>query len=195
MDFNLESFFALGGVEYQVFRNNSVIAKETGIPNHEKATSNKYIGFRPLTDIKPGDCLINPVNEKLYVVDIQTDIHRGQPFQLKAYYQTEVEYSAPTTPQSTIFNINNANNSVIGNNNVLNINYTDCLQKLKKSIENSNEADKEELSKIVSLLELIVEDNIPVKKGLLSKFSDIIAKHSWLASQITTLLLSWLTSQ
>ncbi len=189
------NFLERHGVEVSVFRNNECIAKVTGLYNREKATSKKYIGFEPGTDIKIGDCIINDVGDKSYVIDVQTDYFGGEAYQLKAYYQTEAEHQIQDVSQSVIFNINNANGSVIGNNNVLNIDYNANLRELRKTISGSNPEDKEELDKIVSLLELIVEDNVPIKKGILSKFTDLLAKHSWLSTQVAAVLLNWLTSQ
>ncbi len=184
------------GVLYKVIRDNKEIAQEMGLPNHEKETAKKYIGFRPLTDIVPGDCLVSIVNEKVYVSDVQTAYYSGKPFQLKVYYQTEAEHNAAQPTGGTIFNIGTASGSVIGSNNVMNINYTDGLQGLKDAANTAaSEADKAELQKLVSLLELVVQDAVPVKKGLLSKFSDTIAKHSWLASQVTGILFNWLTTK
>ena len=192
---NIDSFLKKQGVQFRVVRNNVAIAEVIGLYNHEQATSKKYIEFKPDTDIQPNDCLINPAKEKSYVTDVQTSFFAGNPFSLKAFYESETEHNAGSANQSVIFNINNATGSVIGNHNILNVSYSNQLQELKKAVESADEPDKKELSEIVSLLELIVENRLPVKKGLLSNFSDIIAKHSWLASQLTALLISWLTSQ
>ena len=37
--------------------------------------------------------------------------------------------------------------------------------------------------------------DIPVQKGILSKFSDVMERNSWITGAIASTLLSWLTTQ
>ncbi len=192
---NLDDFLSHQGIQYKIIRNNTIIANEIkGLPNHETNTNKKYIGFKPTVDIQYGDCLIGPTGQRIYVVDTDVAYFGGEPFQLKAYYQTESEHLNPASNQNVIYNISNVSSSVIGTGNVATISYTENLQNLKKTIEDVGSPDKEELQQIISLLELVVEDKIPAKKGLLSKFRDILAKHSWLIPQLTKIMLDWMTS-
>ena len=56
-----------------------------------------------------------------------------------------------------------------------------------------NTPDREQVEKLISLVEMMVNGEVPAQKGLLSRFSETMEKHSWLTSSISSLLLSWLT--
>lgn len=72
------------------------------------------------------------------------------------------------------------------------MNIGNTIQKTREQINSSSSTDKEELLEIINLLEKVVNGQTPVKKGLLSKFSDAIQKNSWITSPITSILLNWL---
>ena len=165
-----------------------------GLPNHEQSTSKAYIGFFPKSDVIVGDWLINPSNERFYVKDTITDFFMGEANQLKAYYQTasEVNSSSSTT---NIFNIGTANGSVIGSQSNVILNYNEALQGIKEQVASTPSPDREELQQIVTLLEMVVNNQVPPQKGLLSKFSAVMERNSWITSAISSTLLGWLTSQ
>lgn len=191
---NLEYLLQEHGLSYSVERNDSLIHRSiTGLPNTEKNTGNKYIGFMPGTDIYQNDVLTNPAGEKFYVTDIQTQFIHQEPYQLKAYYQTKYEKSCDSHC-SPVFNIGTAYGSVIGTQQSVTINYKDSLQTTKKQIEESDSPDKEELQQIISLLEMIINNQLPPQKGLLSKFSAVLERNSWITSPIASALIGWLTS-
>lgn len=95
----------------------------------------------------------------------------------------------------TTFNIQNAYGSVIGSQSSVVMNYNAAIQNAKKEIEASNSPDKEDLDKIISLLEMIVNNQLSPQKGLFSKFSSVMERNSWITGTITSTLLGWLTSQ
>ncbi len=180
------------GICYKIIRKGDKLFEYKGIINTEEPTGRKYIGFEPCSDIKPLDILVNPANEKVYVVEIQTQYYLGNAFQIKAYYQTQYEHdNFEKQTGNTIFNITNPTNSIIGNNNIATINCDDLLSELKTKIDNIAE-DKAELQQIVSLLEIIIEEKLPPQKGLFAKFSATMEKHSWITSAISNILLNWL---
>lgn len=190
-----QTFITDRGIIFKVERNSIIVLEEKGLPNHEKATSKKYIGFMPRTDVKSGDWLINPANERLYVKDTITSYFLGEESELKAYYQTFAEYQSESNSSSNVFNIGTAYGSVIGSQSNVVLNYNDSIQNIKDQIESSNSEDKEELQQIVSLLEMIVNDKVTPQKGLLSKFSAVMERNAWITGSITSALLSWLTTQ
>lgn len=181
------------GIKYTIIRDDSVLSEQIGLPNTE-SSGKKYIAFMPNTDIKINDQLINPTGEKVYVINTQTQFFHQDPQQLMAYYQTEYEHNNSSVASGTVFNINTVSNSVIGNNNIATLNNQQLLSEIKAKAENCEE-DKEELHQIVSLLELIADGKVEPKKGILSKFSALMEKHSWLTSSICSFILSFLTSQ
>lgn len=184
------------GQPYDVERNSQIIFSLTGLSNHEKTTQKAYIGFPPGSTIQAGDWLINSVGERFYVKDTVTDYFMKNPNQLKAFYLTAAEFSMQETSSSAIvFNIGTATGSVIGTQSVVNMNYQNSIQQLHDQITKSDSPDKEQLEKIVSTLELIVNGDIPAQKGILSKFSRTMERNSWIAGAIASTLLSWLTAQ
>lgn len=189
---SLDTFFRTQGLSFSIIRNSETISSIIGMFNIETSTKRRYIAFKPNADIRLHDIILSPTNEKFFVVDIFTQFIGGTPYQLKAYYKTEAEQNT-TNSSNTVFNIGNVSNSVIGNNNIATFNYQQLLSDMKAKAETST--DKEELKQIISLLEMIVDDKIPAKKGLLSSFGNTLAKHSWLTGQIANVILSWLTSK
>lgn len=182
------------GIMYDIFRNGEQIHSLKGLPNHEKVSHVSYIGFLPDSDIKTGDILDNRFHEKFIVTDTQLGFFHGEPGQLKVYYQTESEAIRPEK-SSVTYNIGNAYGSVIGSQSVVNMNYNDSIQSAKQQISESSSPDKEDLTKLINLLEMVVNDRVPVHKGIFSKFSAVMERNSWITSSISSVLLNWLTSQ
>lgn len=190
----LENFLHTHGVKYTVFRdgNANLQQTETGLPNQESSTNRVYISFLPGADIKVGDLLVNPVGEKIYVSETSTDFHHGSPYQLKAFYQTELEKTKISQP---VFNIQNAYGSVIGTGNNAVINYDASIQQLKEQIAESDSPDKEDMEKIISLLEMVINNQVPPSKDLFSKFSSVMSRHSWLSNSVSAAIFGWLMSK
>lgn len=90
-----------------------------------------------------------------------------------------------------IFYVQSAYNSAIGNENIINNNYSDTpIEDLKKYIKNSIEKkDKETGQKIVETLE-----NDDIKPGLLAKFEKFFKKYprtiDFVASFVTSVVIS-----
>lgn len=149
----------------------------------------------PETDIQPGDVLESPVHEKFYVTDARTAFFAGKPHRIMAYYQTEAERNCTVQSQAPIFNIGSAYGSIIGTGNNAVVNYNASLQSLKDKVEKSASPDRESMEKIVSLLEMIVNNQVPPSKGLFSKFSDVMERNSWLSNSVAATVLGWLISK
>ncbi len=192
---SFEGFIKRSGQKYQIERNNNIVAEIDGLPNHEQASGKSYIGFMPSSDVKSGDWVINPFGERFYITDTITTVFLKSPHSLNAYYLSSVEYQKSMQQNNPVFNIQNAYGSVIGTQEHVSIHYNDSINQAKEQIETSNSSDKEELQNIITLLEMIVNNQVPVSKGLFSKFSEVMERNSWITSSITSTLLSWLTSQ
>lgn len=65
---------------------------------------------------------------------------------------------------------------------------------MRARIASEGGQDSDELNRIADLLEMIVNNQIPASKGLFSKFSSVMERHSWLSSAISSALISWLMS-
>lgn len=177
-------------IDFDIYRNSALINTVKGLKNTEKGTNRKFIGFFPDVDIQIGDIFINS-GIKYYVTEVDTQTFKGETFAKKAYYTTSISKSQPN---STVFNINNASNSIIGNQQsaILNNSHFN-IDDLKQLIEIYGENDKQQLYELTSLLKDSL-DKDDFHKSKLSKFSDLIAKHSWLPTAIAQIISAYLQS-
>lgn len=191
-----EQFITTQGIEFRIERNGELISTALGLPNHEKATHKPYIGMLKNVDANIGDWLINPTNDRFLIEDKVADFAFGEFQQYKMFYLTEAQVKKKSaTSASTIFNIGTATGSVIGTQSVVNMNYNDSIQNAKKQLESSASPDKEDLKQIINLLEMVVNNQVPVSKGLFSRFSAVMERNSWITGSISAALISWLTTQ
>lgn len=191
-----QQFIESRGISFQIERNGTTLTTALGLPNHEESTSKAYIGMLEGTDVETGDWLINPSNERFYIEDKISDFAFGVLQQYKLFYLTESQFKKSHNSESnTTFNIGTAYGSVIGTQSMVNMNYNSSIQNAREQITASPSHDKEELNQIVNLLELIVNNQVPVSKGLFSKFSEVMERNSWITGSVTSVLLGWLTTQ
>ena len=110
---------------------------------------------------------------------------------------TEVEKKSErkreTNTRALFINIGTAYGSVIGTANTATINYQTSFRELRDRAEAENAPDKEQVQKLIDLVEMIVNEQIPPQRGLLSKFSETMERHSWVTSAVASALVSWLT--
>lgn len=177
-------------VNFQIYRNENLISVSKGLRNTEKGTHKKFIGFYPDTDVQVGDILImENTNMKSFVVDIDIASYKGSPFQIKAYYQNTQPNSQPS---STVYNIGTATGSIIGNQQQAILNNSSFnIDDLKQLIELYGNNDKERLNQLTVLLEDSLRKD-DFKKGKLSQFSDLLAKHSWLPTAIAQIISAFI---
>lgn len=107
---NLSAFMRSGGEKFEISRegeSKSLLAE--GLRNTEKSTNRKYVGFYPDADIRPGDWIKGAVTgNEFHVIDVTKQIVHDEVLQVKAYYETRVEYEArmaadsARTPRYTI---------------------------------------------------------------------------------------------
>lgn len=179
-------------IEFQIYRNSVLIDTVKGLKNTEKGSNKKFIGFFPDVDIQIGDFLMVPnTSIKYSIIDVDTSTYMGEIYQLKAYYQTA---PAEAKQPSVTFNVNSSPNSIFGtqasaiiNNPSFNISDFDSL------IESNGGTDKKELYQLSSQLQGLLEKD-EFHKSKLSKFSDLIAKHSWLPLAIAQVISAYLQS-
>lgn len=111
----------------------------------------------------------------------------------KALHYEEYE-SAPQVPSQT--NIFNApvSNSAIGNTGNVTINngmsYNEVMQAIDSKTDISN-SDKAEAKEVIKYIENVTSIDAPLPKSFLSRFSDTLAKHSWLPSLVGNLLIRY----
>jgi len=190
-----ENFLRMHGIDMRIERDGEIISTIPGLPNRENATNRQYVGFRPGTDIKIDDVVITPANERLYITETQASYFQKRQEEIKAFYITEAEKRRKETEQrqSNVYNIGTAYGSVIGTANTATINYNPNFQELREKAEFENAPDKEQVQKLIDLVEMIVNGQVPPQKGLLSRFSETMERHSWITSAVASALVSWLT--
>lgn len=105
------------------------------------------------------------------------------------------EFDKPNMTASQMFNIHSVNNSAFGNNGDVTINNGSNLEEIRALISSKPIEDQEELNKLINTVEVITESGSTVSKGFLSKFSDVLAKHSDIAIAIGSNIIKWLTSK
>lgn len=182
------------GQTFQIERNGEIVETTKGLVNRENDTKRDYIGFMPGSNVKPGDWVINSVNERLFIEDTLTAFERTSPLELRAFTVTESKFNSKSEAPIS-FHVQNAYGSVIGTQTTVNMKYTNSIKDAREQLENSNSPDKEELSQIITLLEMIVNEQVTPHKGLFSKFSAIMERNSWITGSISSALLGWLTTQ
>lgn len=154
--------------------------------------SNKpFISFSLDVDVSTGDIVENSLGEKLRIIDIQPLLDYKN-----CFYQSEYVYQHDNNAMST-FNINadKIENTIIGTQANATINLEFQIQKMKSDISNSKSSDKDELLKIVSLLEELRDSKEPVPRGILSGFSAVMERNSWFTGAVAGFLLNLFQSQ
>ncbi len=97
-------------------------------------------------------------------------------------YKEHEKINTPT-PSQVINNFNApVSNSAISNTGNVTMNINTSFDEMRSEINSHNmdSSDKEIAMKLIDCLETLIENDSPMKKGALSKFSDVISKHSWL---------------
>lgn len=190
----IDNFIERRGLMFKISRNGETVGEYKGHRIRENSTNRQYIRFYPDSDIDIGDWIISPYDDKYFVFDKETVVSRNQPI-LRCYVQSEAEYKNDKETPTSIFNIGTAHNSVIGNQSLVNMNIDTTIKKAKEQIATSESPDKEELEQIINLLELMINNQLPPQKGILSKFSDVMERNSWITGSISAAIISWLTAQ
>ena len=145
------------------------------------------IDFENTVDVKSTDWLVNAIGERLYVTELVSLSNAYK----SCYFISEYEYnqSSKNTPAFSI-NATTIENSIIGTQANATISLNDQINKMKNDVSISSSSDKEELLKIISLLEELKNSQEPVPKGILSKFSAVMERNSWITSSVSSFLLS-----
>lgn len=110
-----------------------------------------------------------------------------------SYKETEALSSSKTTI------VNNFNapitNSAVANSGPVSISNGITVQEIKDFIQQQSlsQEEKLKLNEVVTYVETLIENDTPLKKNFLAKFSDILAKHSNIAEMIMKLLVHYLT--
>lgn len=189
-----QMFLDQSGHMFQVERNGEIVATLKGLDNHDSVTKQRYIGFLPGSDVKAGDWLINDQQERYVVTDTQTSYFQSRPSNLKCYCQTQAEYVKQKAQNSVVFNIGTATGSIIGTQGQATLSYAATIEQMHQKAEAEGGSDKAELEQIIALLEMVVNNQVPATKGLFSRFSAVMERHSWITNSVASAVIAWLTN-
>ncbi|KQX69257.1 hypothetical protein [Paenibacillus sp. Root444D2] len=196
---SLSTFMSMAGEKYKVFRNGEQVSTVEGMQNTEDNTRRKYVGFYPDADIQVGDWITGEVSKnEFFIEDMKTDVVQGKAFQKKGYSLTRAQYEKQQIESGKIshqFNIQNAYGSSFGSSGTVTLNNTFNFEALDQEIEEKGKEDKEELRQMIAEIKELFEDSEKVKKGSLSKFSEVMQKHSWITGAVAKLGLDFMIGQ
>lgn len=178
---SVDSMIDRFGKNFSIVRSGESFGSVKGLYNAEKSE----ISFPSNANVKPGDFLNSIFGESYTLTQVQVIARCDEPSHIVA--KCVDKNKIQTHESSQIFNIGTVNNSVIGNSNVLNV--TSTIDSIKSQIRENGGDDKESLNEIVELLEQILEERKPIEKGMFSKFSGVMERHSWITGAVASAIL------
>ena len=150
------------------------------------------------TDIQNGDWLISDSpKQRYYVADVKPILVNGSPHDYLVKYLTERAFSQSSTSHQNTFNIQSVTgNAIIGSQTHATFNIGGSLKDIESLISSLPPSDREEASKLVSVLKTTEESPHPILvEGALSKFSDLIKKHTDLLTAVGSWAVQLLIGQ
>ncbi|MBU5256817.1 hypothetical protein [Tissierella praeacuta] len=192
----LDKVLSMHGDDFSIERNNLIISTTKGFfcgkdyPNTIQLDGN--------ADVSENDWLIHvPTNKKYFVKNVQAISKSNQVLAWMAEYLSESEYKKSISKKdNSTFSIGAIYGSaIVGNYNNATINNGYSLSEIRSLVSSKPADEQEELNKLIDRIEIITEDNQPVSKGTLAKFSDLLAKHSDITIAIGNALMGWLVGK
>lgn len=167
---------------FNIERNGSICSSAHGFfCGHEHPNTIQLVEN---ADIKNGDWLIDTISHQRYLaVDARPIIVNGEPIDWMVSYQTEYQHNH----SSTNINIGNVNGpSIIGNQQNATINTTvNSLEDIKSLISSLPPDDLANGEALLNELSDVENSNHPILvEGALSKFSDLLQKHTDLLTAV-----------
>lgn len=108
-------------------------------------------------------------------------------------HYSEFEKLSMKSPATSVTINGDVTGSAIGNIGDTTINNGASFDEIRSIIESKNMSplDREEALRVVDCVELLTENEAPLKRGFLHKFNDVLSKHSWLPSLIGSALIRY----
>lgn len=155
------------------------ISKETGLSLLETNATIEYLaehGYFKVKRYLEGSFIYSPSHKALHYKDFESN-------------------SVQSTSQTNIFNAP-VNNSAIGNTGNITINNGISFSELRSFIDSQNisDADKAEAIQVADYVETLTENEVPLKKGFLSKFGNTLSKLDWLPELLGKVLITYFSN-
>lgn len=169
---------------FQVERNGSVIGQAHGFfcgrdyPNTIQLVEN--------TDVKNGDYLIDTLtSQKYFAVDATPIVISGKAAEWMVKYETLLAHQQSSTRQTNINIHSVSGNSVIGSQEHVVLNIGSTLDDIENLLNKLPITDQAMATELLDELKRTESANHPVLvEGALSKFSDLLKKHTDLLSAV-----------
>ncbi|WP_299514933.1 hypothetical protein [uncultured Rummeliibacillus sp.] len=192
MDSDMINFIDENCEDFVVIRNS--------VKSHEIraffANENK-IQTMPNIDVQEDDWLLQKSSGKKFFIDDVRPIMEGSinyGYILK--YLSENKYNREKQTNSPSISIGTINGgAIIGNQESATINNGYNIEEIRKLISKAPLEEQEELNKMLDVVQTFIENEVPLNKGVLSKFSDLLAKHKEIAIFLGNSILGFLTQK
>lgn len=140
------------------------------------------IQFLENADIKNGDWVIDTITgQRYFAKNARPIIMGGKPCDWMVEYETELSYQkSKAVNRQTNINIHSVTgNSIIGNQENVVMNIGNSINDIKQIIDTLPDAEQAEAHDLLKTLQTTEEATHPILvEGALSKFSDLLKKHS-----------------
>lgn len=171
---------------FSIERNNSIVDHARGFFCGDDPP--KTIQFVENANVKIGDWIIDSITDQRYhVCDAQPLLVNGEPHDWLIKYQTEPEYQhSVSSHNQTNINIQSVSgNSVIGSQEHVVINVGHNLSDIESLLNKIPVPEQSEAKELIEELRRTETSAHPVLiQGAWSKFSDLLKKHTDLATAI-----------
>lgn len=192
----VDKFLDTRGDDFSIERNGSITSTFKGIFCGKDYPST--IQLVSYADVIENDWLTHiSTNKRYFAENVKPLSQANETLGWMVEYLTEPEYEKSISKKdSSTFSIGNIYGSaIVGNYNKATINNGYNLNEIRSLISSKPSEEQDELNKLIDRIEIITEDNQPVSKGTLTKFSDLLAKHSDIAIAVGSALTSWLAGK
>ncbi|MBR0008502.1 MULTISPECIES: hypothetical protein [Bacillus] len=177
------------GQRFNHYRNKDRIGNVSCIRGQDD--KGRYFNFISDKPVQIGD-IFSTDKIKYFVSDLDEISSFDDDTFLRVYYLTETEMNEKENVQSNVsFQIQNVHSSVLGSGNHTVFNINQGLDEILSEINKKNSVDREKLIEMVNELRNLTENDEPIPQGTLSKFGDLLIKHSWLTGPLGQTLVSW----
>lgn len=129
------------------------------------------------------------------VTETQSETSRRCTFTGRAYEAVDSDFVMPNSqPESASFHFHgDVNQSIIGTQNRAELTNNFDFGNVRERIEREGGEDQEELREALDQIERLLERGEHLDRGELSKFSEVMERHSWFTSAVMSALLGFAT--